>query len=75
MSHHAAGPNSSPAMLHATHTEQRFAGSVLNNAKFNKGTAFTLEERNKLKLRGLLPPTGSYPDASDTNIRNFFFSN
>lgn len=44
-------------MLHSTPTEQRFAGSILNNAKFNKGTAFTADERNKLKLRGLLPPT------------------
>lgn len=29
---------------------------VLNDPRFNKGTAFTEEERDALKLRGLLPP-------------------
>lgn len=35
---------------------------VLYNAALNKGTAFTEEERDKYKLRGLLPPGVSDPD-------------
>ena len=35
---------------------------VLFNPALNKGTAFTEEERNKYKLRGLLPPGVSDPD-------------
>ena len=30
--------------------------SLLRNARYNKGTAFTAEERKKYKLEGLLPP-------------------
>ncbi len=35
---------------------------VLFNPALNKGTAFTKEERDKYKLRGLLPPRVSDPD-------------
>ena len=31
------------------------ASEILNDRNFNKGTGFTLEERTKLKIRGLLP--------------------
>ena len=35
---------------------------VLNSAHMNKGTAFTVEEREKYKLTGLLPPGVSQPE-------------
>jgi len=35
---------------------------VLFNPALNKGTAFTEEERDKYKLRGLLPPRVTDPD-------------
>lgn len=35
---------------------------ILFNPALNKGTAFTAEEREKYKLRGLLPPQVTHPD-------------
>jgi len=35
---------------------------ILNSASLNKGTAFTIEERKKYKLRGMLPPSVCPPE-------------
>jgi hypothetical protein len=35
---------------------------LLHDARYNKGTAFTIEERRVLKLEGLLPPHVSTQD-------------
>ena len=37
-------------------TEQSGGAALLSNAWLNKGTNFTIEERQKLNLEGLLPP-------------------
>jgi malate dehydrogenase (oxaloacetate-decarboxylating) len=36
--------------------------ALLHDARYNKGTAFTLEERRLLKIEGLLPPHVSTQD-------------
>lgn len=41
---------------------------VLHNPRLNKGTAFTEEERDRLKLRGLLPPRVSTQEEQAARI-------
>ena len=44
---------------------------VLFNPALNKGTAFTVAERERYKLRGLLPPGVSDPDVQlDRALQN-----
>ncbi len=45
-----------------------FGFDVLFNPTLNKGTAFTAEERDQYKLRGLLPPGVSHPDVQMTRV-------
>ena len=43
----------------ASTAEYRLGYDVLRNPRLNKGTAFTVEERRKYRLEGLLPPAVS----------------
>ena len=40
----------------------------LKNPEFNKGTAFTEEERDRFRLRGLLPAGVSDPDVQEARV-------
>ena len=41
---------------------------ILHDPAFNKGTAFTLEERDHFDLRGLLPPGVATPEMQETRV-------
>ena len=43
----------------ASTAEYRLGYDVLRNPRLNKGTAFTVDERRKYRLEGLLPPAVS----------------
>jgi malate dehydrogenase (oxaloacetate-decarboxylating)(NADP+) len=46
-------------MMTASTAEYRLGYDVLRNPRLNKGTAFTVDERRKYRLEGLLPPAVS----------------
>jgi Malic enzyme, N-terminal domain len=45
---------------------------LLHDARYNKGTSFTLAERRVLKLEGLLPPHVSTQDEQLQRVLNLF---
>jgi len=45
---------------------------LLHNPRLNKGTAFTEEERDRLGLRGLLPPRVFAPEAQERRVLEAF---
>ncbi len=46
---------------------------LLHDPAFNKGTAFTEEERDALKLRGLLPPHVFTPEQQEERVMENFY--